>query len=93
MQQEDKQPGSHPSQREAARAAAEYSRKFENQDQKSISGLLLNPDNGRVAFRFELWVGEGRKHSSNEQDTLPPPSNCALFQFLEELDIQDHSNE
>jgi hypothetical protein len=93
MRQKNKQPGSRRSKREAARAAAGYSRKFEKQDQESSSGPQPIPTRDQVVSRSELSAGEGRKQASSRQDTVPPPppSDWALFQFPEELDISSQN--
>ena len=88
MRQKNKQPGSRRSKREAARATAEYSRKAEKQDQKSGSGSEPILPEDRVASRSELSAREGRRQVSNKQWIVPsPPSDWALFQFPEELDV------
>jgi len=89
MRQRNKQPGSRRSKREAARAAPRYLCKFEKQDQKSSSGLQPVSTKDRVASRSELSAGEGQGQASNKQGImpLPPPSDWALFQFPEELDV------
>jgi hypothetical protein len=88
MRQKNKQPGSRRSKREAARATAEYSRKAEKQDQKSGSGPEPISTEDRVASRSELSTREERSQVSNKQCIVPsPPSDWALFQFPEELDV------
>jgi len=88
MRRRNKQPGSRRSKREAARGTAGYLRKLEK-DRESTSGPLLVVVNDGVAFRSNLSAEEGRKQASSPQGTLPPPppSDWALFQFPEELDV------
>jgi hypothetical protein len=88
MRQKNKQPGSRRSRREAARATAEYSGESEKQHQESNSKPEPILTEERVTSRSELSAREGRRHVSYKQCIVSsPPSDWALFQFPEELDV------
>ncbi|RDW65101.1 hypothetical protein BP6252_10752 [Coleophoma cylindrospora] len=88
MRRRNKQPGSRRSKREAAREASGYPGNLKKQDQHSIDGPQPNFTENRVVAHSTLSAQE-RSQAANQQGVVPPPppSDWALFQFPDELDI------
>ena len=93
MQDRNKQPGSRRSKREAARVVAatrhELEKRGRYRDYEGASSLST----GSTALCSDLLTGDGRRHASDDQSTVPPspPSDWALFRFSEELDVHSQA--
>ncbi|KAH6655158.1 hypothetical protein BKA67DRAFT_559633 [Truncatella angustata] len=88
MRQKNKQPDSRRSKREAARASAKSPRNHLNQDERSSLRPEPIPIEALVVSHSEECTMRGQKQVSNHDQIAPPlPSDWALFEFPEKLDV------